>query len=152
MAMAYDGTMNTQTLYLVRGTKDRPPFADFDRGRLAHFVEPGTEIHELDTRGNASDYSPSLFAGLAHMAQNLRRDAKTFGVEIELHLELQKHGDTIVITRGKAELLQAIVEATDNSPGYARGILAGESISFGSMLDLDIAIGRALKGSPETPS
>ena len=139
--------MKTQTLYLIPGTKTREPFASFDleelTERCSHLVYG--EIHKLESRGDSSGYVQSLIPSLGHMARNLLRDGKLLGVELELHLEFQDHEGTIVITRGKRELLKAIKEAIDHAPTYATGILSRDSINFGSMLDLDIAIGGALK-------
>lgn len=149
--MVYDETMNTQTLYLIPGTKTLDPAASFDKDELAERCSDlyYGEIHSLESRGDSSGYPEGLFPGLAHMAYKLIQDGKKFGIELELHLEFQDFEGTIVITRGKAELLKAIHDAYDQKPTYATGILTRESINFGSMLDLDIAIGHALKNRAE---
>lgn len=143
--------MKTQTLYLIPGTKTREPFASFDKDELtercAH-LHYG-EIHSLEARGDTSGYPDGLLPGLGHMARNLLRDGKKFDLDLELHLEFQDREGVIVITRGKAELLKAIKDAYDQGPTYATGILTRETINFGSMLDLDIAIGHALKNRAE---
>lgn len=143
--------MKTQTLYLIPGTKTREPFASFDLEELTQRCEHLVygEIHKLEARGDTSGYPESLIPGLAHMARNLLQDGKKFDLDLELHLEFQDREGVIVITRGKAELLKAIKDAYDQGPTYATGILTRETINFGSMLDLDIAIGHALKNRAE---
>lgn len=143
--------MKTQTLYLIPGTRTREPFASFDLEELTQRCEHLVygEIHKLEARGDSSGYVQSLIPGFGHMAHKLIQDGKKFGIDLELHLEFQDYEGTIVITRGKAELLKAIKEAIDHAPTYATGILSRESINFGSMMDLDIAISRALKDRAE---
>lgn len=137
--------MKTQTLYIVPGTTQQMPFASLKRSDFDLFAEAGTEVWELEARGTTKDVENYLIPSLAYMGYRLIDDARKLGVEIQLHMELREWDSVLVITEGKSELLKAIKDAYDQGPTYATGILTRDSINFGSMLDLDLAVNSALE-------
>lgn len=146
---------NSRAVYLLPGTGTRRPFASFDRAEIEKFAayeaRRSEGIVSLVARGEFPDYNGSIFAGLLQMAYDLTEDAEELGVELQLHIgySSESYGPAIFITEGRSELLRAIKDAYDQGPTYATGILGRESINFGSMLDLEIAIRHSLKNIRE---
>ena len=135
-----------KTLYILLGTAESVPEVALTKEEL--FDRP--ELVSLELRGVPESftigYSEDILAGVGHMGYMLIGAAKEFGVDLQLHIEIPEYRSAVVvITEGRLELLTAIKEALDQAPTYATAILKGDSINFGNLLDLDIAVDRALR-------
>jgi len=140
-----------KTLFIALGTTEIVPEVALTKREL----NDDQEIVSLELRGVPEDFtighSEDIIAGVAHMGYMLIDGAKEFGVELQLHIEIPEHRSAVVvITEGRLELLAAIKDALNQGNTYATGILQKDSINFGSLLDLDIAMDRALRVRAET--
>lgn len=141
----------TKTLYILLGTTETVPEVALTKEELGN--KPG--IVSLELRGVPESFttiqSEDILAGVAHMGYTRIEEAKKFGVELQLHIEIPKHrGPVAVITEGRLELLAAIEDALNQGPSYAKAILQQDSMSFGDLLDLDLSMDRALRVSAAT--